>query len=148
VKNKALIYIVAVVLLLYLMSGSAAAAKSPGGGGGGNVNVDADALAAYKDGSASPAQLVKLGWAFIAEATLSWLSGQCGVQGSLVNGPDVRASNELGNAATEAAMQLDPSYNTTVDGCTAKLAYMNAQCQKHGRPKIYGFENQALPHVS
>lgn len=147
--KKAWLYIVAAVVLLYLFTQKSAAAKNAANNSGGDktVQVDAAALAAYKDGSATSSQLVKLGWPFIAEASLSWLSGQCGVLGPLTNGPDVRASDELGNACTEAAMELDPSYNTTIDGCSAKLAYLNARLQQTGRPKVYGFENQAQPHI-
>lgn len=137
--------LVVAIALYWLMSKStaAAAANAPG-----TVQVDSVALAAYKNGTATPAQMKSLGWPFIAEASLSYLSGSEGarVQGLMTNGPAVRASADLYDSALQAAEMLDPAYNNTIDGYTAKLAYMNVICGKYGRPKVYGFENQDQPH--
>ena len=138
------VVLVVAVVAWFMMRGKSTASSS----GGGTVQVDADALQAYKDGTASAQQMKKLGWPFIAEAELSFLSGPEGarVLGPMVNGPAVRAPMQLHESALQAAEELNPAYHSTIDGYTAKLAFMNAVCQKYGRPKVYGFEDQAQPH--
>lgn len=144
--KKAWLYIIALAVVAYLLLSKKSAAASSSTGK--SVQVDSVALAAYKNGTATPQQMVQLGWPFIAEAELSFLSGPIGarVLGPMTNGPENRAGPELHESCLAAAQQLDPAYGTTVDGYTAKLAYMNARCQQYGRPKIYGFENQSQPH--
>lgn len=138
------VVLVVAVVAWFMMRGKSAASSS----GGGTVQVDKDDYDAYVNGTATPAQMKRLGWPFISEAALSFLSGEQGarVQGPITNGPENRASLELYESARQAAQTMNPSYNATIDGYTAKLAFMNAVCSKYGRPKVYGFEDQAQPH--
>lgn len=143
-KSWPIILVVAIVL--YLMKTKSDAKKSASSDGG--VQVNSDDLNAYKNGTADASAMKRLGWPFIAEAELSFLSGPEGarVLGPMVNGPANRAPMSLHESALIAANELEPAYNTTIDGYTAKLAFMNTVLQKVGRPKIYGFEDQAQPH--
>lgn len=155
-KRRAWLIIAAIVAVVaYLMYRTKTTTVALGGAK--TVDVDADAYARYVAGTASVNDIVKLGWPFAAEAALSQLSGLAGVQGPLVNGPDKRYwAGHYGSGgknfpdttspAFTAVQKLDPDYNTKIDGYSAKLLYLNAKLAQYGRPKVYGFEDQSLPH--
>ena len=140
--------VLAIVLFYLLGSSSTPAKKGPLGQTGGTTQVDASALAAYKAGTANDAQMEKLGWPFALEAVLSYMSGsdEAVVLGPMTNGPDVRAPVTLFNSGLTFLEKHEPAWNHAIDGFNAKLAYLNVQMSKYGRPRIYGFEDQNQPH--
>ena len=140
--------ILAAVAYYFLTKKAAPATGSNLGKTGGTTQVDASALAAYKAGTANDAQMEKLGWPFALEAVLSYMSGsdEAAVLGPMTNGPDVRAPVTLFNSGLTFLEKHEPAWNHAIDGFNAKLAYLNVQMSKYGRPRIYGFEDQNQPH--